>query len=134
MGFGVPFHGTRLANLGRMLSMLPAIGTMAAHSRYLHELREDESYIADNVYSMFSVLDELVVPWFASSMAGAHNVVLAPAFLHPLLINFGLTRSHGVELVDGWAEHVGVIWHQGLHRHVERVLDQVEGRSSELVA
>lgn len=134
VGFGVPFHGTRLANLGTLLRMMPAVRTMAAHSRYLHELREDQTYQADNVYSMFSVLDELVVPWFASSVAGAHNIVLAPRFLHPMLINFGLSRSNGVELVDGWAEHIGVIWHPSLHHYIEHVLDQIEGRHSQAVA
>ncbi len=126
IAFGAPFHGTRLANLGQILSWLPAIRTMAAHSRYLHELREDQSFTAENVYSLFSVMDELVVPWFASTVSGAHNVVLAPAFLHRLLIRAGLTRSHGIELVDGWAEHLGVIWHRALHRYVDGVLDQLE--------
>lgn len=126
IAFGAPFHGTRLANLGKILSWLPAIRTMAAHSRYLHELREDQSFMADNVYSLFSVMDELVVPWFASTVAGAHNVVLAPRFLHAILVRAGLKRSHGIELVDGWAEHLGVIWHPALHKYIDGVLDRLE--------
>lgn len=126
LAFGAPFHGTRLANLGSMLRVLPAIPAMAAHSQFLHELREDQTYRAENVHSLFSVLDELVVPWFASSVVGAHNVVLAPRALHGMLIRAGLRRSHGVELIDGLAEHLGVIWHPALHRYVEHVLDQLE--------
>ncbi len=124
-GFGGPFHGTRLANLGHLLR-LPAVRTMAAHSRFLHELREDKSYDTENVYSLYSVFDELVVPWFASSVKGANNVVLAPARLHPLLVRIGLTRSRGIELVDGWADHLGVIWHPALHSYVAYALDQLE--------
>ncbi|MCC7289187.1 hypothetical protein IT414_02230 [bacterium] len=124
-GFGGPFHGTWLANLGR-LSRLPAVRTMAAHSRFLRELREDSSYEAENIHSLYSVFDELVVPWFASTVSGANNVVLAPARLHPLLVRLGLTRSRGIELVDGWADHLGVIWHPALHRQVDLALDRLE--------
>lgn len=131
--FGAPFHGTRLANLGRIL-WLPAIRTMAAHSRFLRELREDQTYTAENVHSLFSVLDELVVPWFASTVAGAHNVVMAPAWMHGLLIRAGLTRSHGIELVDGWADHLGVIWHAAFRTYIEQQLDRLEGGNLELVA
>ena len=131
--FGAPFHGTRLANLGRIV-WLPAIRTMAAHSRFLHELREDQTYTAENVHSLFSVLDELVVPWFASTVAGAHNVVMAPAWMHGLLIRAGLTRSHGIELVDGVADHLGVIWHSAFRTYIEHELDRLEGGYLELVA
>lgn len=131
--FGAPFHGTRLANLGKVL-WLPAIRTMAAHSRFLHELREDQTYTAENVHSLFSVLDELVVPWFASTVVGAHNVVLAPAWLHGPLIRAGLTRSHGIELVDGVADHLGVIWHPAFSTYIEQQLDHLEGGNLGLVA
>jgi pimeloyl-ACP methyl ester carboxylesterase len=124
--FGAPFHGTRLANLGHWLSAIPAIRNMASHSRYLRELRSDQTYTSENVYSMFSVLDELVVPFFASSVKGANNVVLAPEFIHKPLIKLGFRRSRGVELVNGWAEHLGVIWHPALHNYVDDVLDQLE--------
>lgn len=124
--FGTPFHGTRLANLSKLAQRLPAVGAMAAHSQLLHELREDESYVADNIYSLFSVLDELVVPWFASTVQGAHNVVLCPRALHALLVRSGLRRSRGAELIDGWAEHLGVIWHPALLSYIDQVLDRLE--------
>lgn len=128
--FGTPFHGTRLANLGRVLRMLPAVRGMAAHSRTLREWREDVSYIADNIYSLYSVLDELVVPWVASTVKGGHNVILCPKAIHWLLIRAGFRRSRGIELVDGWAEHLGVIWHPALHHYIESVLDELEQRAN----
>lgn len=124
---GAPFHGTRLANLAR-LAYWPAIRTMAAHSRFLQELRADQAYSAEHVHSLFSVFDELVVPWFASTVAGANNVVLAPVWLHGVLIRAGLTRSRGIELVDGWADHLGVIWHPALHTYITRQLELLAER------
>lgn len=127
-GFGGPFHGTRLANLAKLMMFAPSFRTMSAHSRFLRELRDDSSYDSENFHTLYSVFDELVVPWFASTLRGANNVVLAPARLHPLLVRFGLTRSRGIELVDGWADHLGVIWHPALHRQVEMALDEIESR------
>jgi hypothetical protein len=80
------------------------------------------------------VLDELVVPWFASTVVGAHNVVLAPAWLHGPLIRAGLTRSHGIELVDGVADHLGVIWHPAFSTYIEQQLDHLEGGNLGLAA
>lgn len=123
--FGAPFHGTRLANLGRLI-WSPAVRAMAAHSSYLHELRQDQTYIANNIHSLFSVFDELVIPWFASTVAGANNVVLAPTWLHGTLIRAGLTRSHGIELVGGWADHLGVIWHPTFYDYITQQMDLLE--------
>lgn len=123
--FGAPFHGTRLANFGQLL-WLPAIRTMAAHSRFLRELRQNQTYTVENIHSLFSVLDELVVPWFASTMAGANNIVLAPAWMHGPLIRAGITRSHGIELVDGLADHLGVIWHPVFRDYINTQLDSLE--------
>ena len=124
--FAAPHHGTRLANMGQWVSWVPAIRGMAAHSRHLHSLREVREFEEENIHSLFTVFDQLVVPWFASTMYGAKNVVLAPAVFHRLLSSVGFTRSEGVELVHGYAEHLFVIWHRQFHRYIENTLDELE--------
>ncbi|MBP9826990.1 alpha/beta fold hydrolase [Candidatus Saccharibacteria bacterium] len=124
--FAAPHHGTRLANLGSWVAWVPAIRGMAAHSQHLHELRGVKAFEEENIHSLFTVFDQLVVPWFASGMLGAQNVVLVPKTLQRLLKGAGLTRSNGTELIHGYADHLFIIWHKQFHAYIERTLDQLE--------
>lgn len=125
-----PNHGTRLANLGGWLKAFPAIGNMAAHSPVLRELRSLEEIVEEveamELISVMSVFDQLVLPFFASVLKGAKNIVIAPRFMHPLLLKLGFRRSNGVELVDGFADHLSIISHQSVLRLLHGVFDELE--------
>ena len=127
--FAAPHHGTRLANLGHWVTWMPAVRGMKAHSMHLHNLRTLD-YDQERIHSLFTVFDEFVVPWFASSIQGAHNVVLAPSILHGLLGRVGFKRSHGVQLVHGYAGHLFVIWHSRFHEYIERTLSELEAQDA----
>lgn len=131
--FATPHHGTRLASLGHWVSWVPAIRGMEAHSRHLHNLRGVREFEEENIHSLYTIFDQLVVPWFASTMYGAKNVVLAPAILHRLLSRAGFRRSEGVELIHGYAEHLFVIWHRQFHDYIGQQLDRLAGQQLELV-
>ena len=122
---GAPFHGTLLANLGKRLSWLPAIGDMAAHSSHLRDVRAS-GYDPDRIHSLLTIFDELVIPWSASMVVGAHNVVLAPRVMHKLLKGLGLRRSEGVELIHGFADHLFVIWNKQFHAYILAEIDKLE--------
>lgn len=128
-----PHHGTRLANLGTPVHFLPkSFREMAAHSNVLHRLRQAEETIEDigeaEIISIMSCFDQLVLPFFASILSGADNVVLAPSSLHPLFKRLGFRRSKGVELVHGYAGHLGIIKHPEILRRLEEQLDLLEDR------
>ena len=127
--FATPHHGTRLANLGHWVTWMPAVRGMKAHSMHLHNLRTLD-YDQERIHSLFTVFDEFVVPWFASSIHGARNVVLAPSILHGLLGRFGFKRSPEVQLVHGYAGHLLVIWHSQFHQYIERTLDELEAQDT----
>lgn len=133
-GFGVPFHGTRIASLGRVTSFFPAVRGMRAHSTHLQTVRGAAARHDQHVHSYFTVFDELVVPFFASALHGAHNVIVAPKMLHHTLIALGFRRSKGIELIDGFAEHIFIIWNQKLHAHIHRALDALEAEHLEVSA
>jgi len=126
--FAAPHHGTHLANLGHWVGWIPAIRGMEAHSRHLHNLRGVKEFEEENIHSLFTVFDQLVVPWFASTVYGAQNVVLAPKIMHKLLCGIGFRRSKGVELLHGYAEHLFVIWHKQFYAYIESTLDELEAR------
>ncbi|MEI6581707.1 MAG: alpha/beta hydrolase [bacterium] len=127
--FAAPHHGTRLANLGYWVTWMPAVRGMKAHSTHLHNLRTLD-YDHERIHSLFTVFDEFVVPWFASSIHGAHNVVLAPSIMHGLLGRVGFKRSPEVQLVHGYAGHLLVIWHRQFHKYIERTLDELEAQDT----
>ncbi len=125
-----PNHGTRLANLGGWLKAFPAIGNMAAHSPVLRELRSLEEIVEEveamEIVSVMSLFDQLVLPFFASILKGAQNIVIAPKVLHPLLMKLGFRRSNGVELVDGIADHLSIISHDVVLRLIDQMFDELE--------
>lgn len=125
-----PNHGTRLANLGGWLKAFPAIGNMAAHSPVLRELRSLEEIVEEveamEIVSVMSIFDQLVLPFFASVLKGAENIVIAPKVFHPLLKKLGFRRSNGVELVDGIADHLSIISHGAVLRLIEKMFDDLE--------
>ncbi len=129
-----PNHGTRLANLGGWLKAFPAIGNMAAHSPFLRELRSIEEIVEEveamEIVSVMSLFDQLVLPFFASVLKGAENIVIAPKVLHPLLVRLGFRRSNGVQLVDGIADHLSIISHGAVLRLVEKMFDDLESSNS----
>jgi pimeloyl-ACP methyl ester carboxylesterase len=122
--FAAPFYGTHAANLGLKIVDLPAIRTMATNSRFLTDLRAGDHKL-DHIHSIYTILDQLVVPWFGSTITGANNVVLAPGFTHSTLIKKGFKQSRGIELIDGLAGHLGVIYHPALHHYVRQELDKL---------
>jgi len=124
--FAAPHHGTHLANLGHWVSWIPAIRGMEAHSRHLHNLRGVHEFEVEKIHSLFTVFDQLVVPWFASNVYGARNVVLMPRGLHRFMTSVGFRRSEGVELIHGYADHLFVIWHKRLHEYIEAELVKLE--------
>ena len=124
--FGSPAHGTRMANLGRFTDRIPAIGHMAAHSEYLRDMRDGAVYPAHQIHSMYTLFDQLVIPWFSPAVRGGNNILLAPKWLHCSLGRLGQRRSQGVERMVGFAEHVFIIQHKGLHDYIETVLDELE--------
>lgn len=124
--FATPHHGTRLASISRWI---PATRDMKSHSLHLHNLRA-LNYDHERIHSLFTVFDEFVVPWFASSIHGARNVVLAPSIIHGLLGRVGFKRSPEVQLVHGYAGHLLVIWHSQFHQYIERTLDELEAQDT----
>ena len=124
--FATPHHGTRLASISRWI---PATRDMNSHSLHLHNLRA-LNYDHERIHSLFTVFDEFVVPWFASSIHGARNVVLAPSIIHGLLGRVGFKRSPEVQLVHGYAGHLLVIWHSQFHQYIERTLDELEAQDT----
>jgi len=126
-----PHHGTRLANLGLPLRFLPdSFRQMAAHSRYLHWLREAEEVVEElseiEVINLMTCFDQPVWPFFASTLKGAENGVLAPSWTHSTLKRLGIRRSKGVELVNGFAEHAFIVRHPTIFRLVDVQLDKIE--------
>ncbi len=126
-----PHHGTHLANLGLPLRFLPdSFRQMAAHSRYLHWLREAEEVVEElgdvEIINLMTVFDQLVWPFWASTLKGAENVVLAPSWTHPILKRLGIRRSNGIELVDGIAEHAFIVRHPAILEAIDRQLDKIE--------
>ena len=111
---------------------------MAAHSHVLHRLREAEEAIEElseaEIISVMSCFDQLVLPFFASVLNGAENIVLAPSWMHPLLRRVGFRRSNGVELVDGFAGHLGIIKHPAILRAIDRQFDKIEAANWEQFA
>lgn len=128
-----PHHGTHLANLGLPLRFLPtSFREMAAHSRYLHWLREAEESVEElsevEIINLMTLFDQLVWPFLASTLKGAENVVLAPSWTHSILKRLGVRRSQGIELVDGLAEHVFIMRHPAIFKLVDQRLDGMEAR------
>ncbi len=126
-----PHHGTHLANLGAPLRFLPkSFQQMAAHSHYLHWLRETEHRVEElseiEVVNLMTCFDQLVWPFFASTLKGAENIVLAPGWAHPALKRLGFRRSKGVELVNGFAEHASIVRHPAIFRLVDTQFDRIE--------
>lgn len=131
ISLSAPHHGTRLANLGTPLHFLPkSFQDMAAHSGVLRRLRTAEDALEElaetEVVSLMSLLDSLVWPFWASVLNGAENILLAPAWLHPLLRRAGFRRSNGVELVDGYTGHLGIIKHPAVLDAIGRQFDKLE--------
>ncbi len=138
-----PHHGTMLASLGKNLGFLPAaFREMATHSEVLRRLRSAEQSaegVAElEIVSIMTFFDIAVLPFSASLLKDAENIVLAPKVLHPLLRRLGLRRSKGVELVNGLVGHVGIVKHPAaLHAIKERIekLEAAEkARADEVVA
>jgi len=131
--FGTPHHGTMLASLGSWLDWVPSIKEMRAHSTHLHNLRELK-YSQERIHSLFTVFDQLVVPWFASTVHGSKNVILMPKSLHKLLRGIGLRADDEAELIHGYAEHLFIIWHKKFHSYILSTLDSIEFSQLEIAS
>jgi pimeloyl-ACP methyl ester carboxylesterase len=127
--FGMPAYGTKIAPLWLPL---PAVRAMNPRSRWLKDLRGHQDLDTSKVYSYFSALDVLVVPWVASMVKGAHNYLVLPSQIEGLVLTAGRAmlgdRIEEVEILHGTTGHIGLVTHPSVLGSVATRYGHREGK------